>query len=215
LVTKKAFIDELTTDLHPAPSLLSPPLRSALWFYLSLAVLGGVMYVIQPFRDGALTDLLNPRFLVETLLPLVALTMMAFLALLTAIPGVFVSKAWQIVAFVPLVLFILSMVLGVFSFPSLEPSMVGKRPSCFLEVLGLSWIAVLFIVVLLRRAFVFQKVQTGLFVGLASAAIPMTLMQVACMYQPQHALTHHVAPALVVGVLTTVLAPLLFWKKDI
>lgn len=214
MVTKKEFIQELATDLKPAPSLLSPPLRGALWFYVSLALVGGAMYAIQPFRESALTDLTSPRFVIETLLPLIALFSLGLLAFLLAIPGVFVSKAWQILAFVPFVLFVGSVSLGLFTSASLEPSMVGKRPFCFYEVLGLSWIAVLVMIVLLRRAFVFQKIQTGVMVGLASAAIPMTLMQVACMYVPDHILGHHILPALLIGGVVGGLAPLLFWKKD-
>jgi len=45
-----------------------------------------------------------------------------------------------------------------------------------------------------------QRAETGLILGL--------LMQLACMYLPEHALTHHVAPVAVLAALGAVLGPL-------
>ena len=80
------------------------------------------------------------------------------------------------------------------SSPSLEVSMLGKRPACFVEVLAYGVPVTLVGLLLLRRLAPLERAWTGAVVGAAAGAMPGLLMEIACMYIPAHILPFHLAP---------------------
>ena len=60
---------------------------------------------------------------------------------------------------------------------------------------------------LLRRLAPMQRVATGALLGAAAGAIPGLLMQMACMYLPEHILSHHIAPIFLLTALGAGLGP--------
>ena len=102
--------------------------------------------------------------------------------------------------------FVASILMGYFGHPSLAPTMAGKRMNCFNEILVLSWIPILSLSYLANKAYPFSKKRIALFIGLAGASLPMSMMQFACMYDPIHALIFHILPGLSVGIVGAFLA---------
>jgi hypothetical protein len=86
--------------------------------------------------------------------------------------------------------------------------MAGKRPHCFLEVLIYGAPVLVVGLVLLRRLAPLDRRRTGVVLGAAAGAMPGLLMQLACMYVPEHILTYHIAPAVALALLGGLLGPL-------
>ena len=49
--------------------------------------------------------------------------------------------------------------------------------------------------------------RAGLCLGVAAGSVPALVMQWACMYEPAHALMHHLGPAALVALAGAVLGP--------
>ena len=78
--------------------------------------------------------------------------------------------------------------------PALEPSMLGKREGCYLQVLLFGLPPMALGLVMIRRLVAFDRAAAGALAGAAAGAVPGLLMQAGCMYVPEHILTHHIAP---------------------
>ncbi|MDJ0866989.1 MAG: NrsF family protein [Myxococcota bacterium] len=205
---RRALIDDLAADLAPVRSPGRTAGRALGW------LAGGWLFVVAailasaPLRPGAGAQLLaSPRFLGETLLGVVAggLAIAAALRLGIPQPGPLARRVAPALA-------LLAAWAGAYFYglwdPALEPSMLGKREGCYLQVLlygapplaaGL-WLA--------RRLAPLSRAWTGALLGAAAGALPGVFMQLACMYIPEHILTHHVAPVLGLAVVGALLGPL-------
>ena len=86
--------------------------------------------------------------------------------------------------------------------------MLGKRETCAREVLILAAPPLVVALWLVRRAAPLARVWTGALAGAAAAAVPGLIMQLACMYEPAHILTYHLAPIAVAAFLGALLGPL-------
>jgi len=79
------------------------------------------------------------------------------------------------------------------------PSMLGKREGCSFEILLLSLLPLTAALVVARRAAPLERAWTGLLAGLAAGALPALAMQLACLDDPLHQLTRHLAPVLILA----------------
>ena len=77
--------------------------------------------------------------------------------------------------------------------------MLGKRPHCFAETLLYSAPPVIAGLWLLKRRYVLRGARAGALLGLAAGSLPALMMQIACMYSPEHILAFHIGPALAVA----------------
>jgi hypothetical protein len=196
---RQSLIEDLVADLKPVarPGRIWPLLTA--WLTLSWVVVLIAMLLVAPFRPGAFQQLLSvPRFFIENLIGLLSFALLALAAFKLAIPGRarLPGSLW-----LPLLLmaaWIAAYLLDLFA-PSLTPSMLGKRPWCFVEVLAFGAPVLLFALFQLRRLAPIHRRGRGFLIGLAAGAIPGSLMQLACMYQPGHILTHHIAPIFALG----------------
>lgn len=187
------LIDKLTHDLTPVGS-TTPTLRQAmLWWLGSWIYVAVLSWWVQPFRPGALGQLrANPQFAIETLIGLAAGLLVALLAFSQAVPGA--TRSWLKPAAIVLTAIWIGGYLGGLAAPALVPSMDGKRALCFLEVAIHAALPLLTGWLLLRRGFFLTPQRTGLAIGAAAGMLPGLLMQLACLYQPAHILSHHIAP---------------------
>ncbi|MEH6569337.1 MAG: NrsF family protein [Halioglobus sp.] len=193
-----ALIDSLATDLQPSGRSWNINLLASTWLLFSAAYVVIVAHVLGPIRPEAITQLQNePRFLLESLLGIAAITLTALSAFRAAVPGA-LSRPLIAVTAGLIVLWILNYVAGIYS-PTLAPSMAGKREHCSLETFFYATPPMIAAFLFARRLYPLQPAKTALLAGLAAGMLPALYMQIACMYEPVHILKFHILPGLTVG----------------
>lgn len=177
-----------------------------LWLLGSIVWVVGVGAFLDPMRSTSIEQLVSaPRFSLEMGLGALAALISTRAAFALAVPGAATPRViWLAVLGVSLWLVAL---VWTFVTPSVEPSMFGKRESCEWEAYLLSVPPILLGVLLQKRGTVLNPVAASTMIGLTAGLLPALFMQMACMIDPWHSLSHHAGPMLVV----TVAAALVSW----
>ena len=206
---REDLIAELVSEAKPVarPGRLVWPVLT--WLVATSVLALVAMLLTGPFRVGALSQLLaNPQRLIEAALGAAAVLALAQAAFRSGIPG---HAPGLRSASLPLL--ILLAWVGAYVLAWLEPeavySMDGKRAHCWLEALLYGLPGLLFGYMALRRLFPLHGAWSGLLLGLAAGAVPATLMQLACMWEPSHILLLHILPGLALGGLGAALCAIL------
>jgi hypothetical protein len=194
--SRNELIRKLSEDLGPAPRLRAPSQLALLWWLGAWIFVVAATLAVQPMRPGFAEQLLtSPRFAGETLFGIAAGTFAIGVAFAVGIPG-WGSPRRRIA----LALGLLTLWTGAYFYglldPALEPSMLGKRALCFVEVFIYGLPTLIAGLLLLRRLAPLERWSAGFLIGAAAGAIPGLLMQLACVYIPSHILVFHLAPAL-------------------
>lgn len=199
------LITALSSNLQPVKPTPNIDLLALSWLVLSSIYVIAMTHLLGPVRANAFTQLASePRFLLETLSGVAAITATTIAAFRTAVPGALAARLTS--AGIALMVFWLAWyVLGLAS-PSLEPSMLGKRAHCLWETFVYALPPVVVAFLLIRRLYPLQPLQTVMALGLASGMLPALYMQIACMYAPAHILQFHILPGLMVVVVAALLA---------
>jgi hypothetical protein len=134
------------------------------------------------------------RFLLETLLGVVAIFWTSLLAFRGAVPAA-LTRRFAVAGFVLMLSWLAQYVFGLAE-PALEPSELGKRAFCSMEVIAYSAPLILVALFFVRRLYPLSFVRAALSVGLAAGMMPALYMQLACMYEPVHILSFHLLPGL-------------------
>jgi hypothetical protein len=201
------LIRQLADELRPAPRLRAPRHLALLWGAGAWLFVLGATIAVQPLRPGVLDQLLTwPRFAGETLFGLLAGGLAIWVAFAVGTPGRS-QRRWMVLALGSLALWAGVYAYGLVS-PALEPSMLGKRQLCFLEVLLYGFPTLAAGLLLARRLAALGRWSAGLVMGAAAGAMPGLLMQLACMYVPSHILSHHLGPVLGLALLGALAGPL-------
>jgi hypothetical protein len=201
------LIRQLADGLRPAPRLRAPRHLALLWGAGAWLFVVAATLAVQPLRPGFLDQLLaSPRFAGETLFGLLAGALAVWVAFAVGTPGRS-QRRWIVLALGGLALWACAYVYGLMS-PALQPSMLGKRQVCFLEVLLYGVPTLVVGLLLLRRLAPLERWSAGLLMGTAAGAMPGLLMQLACMYVPSHILSHHLGPVLGLALLGALAGPL-------
>ncbi len=201
------LIHELVEDLRPVRPVLSPGRLATVWLAGSWFFVLAATLATGPMRPGFEAQLAEePRFLGEVLLGL-----LAGAAAIHAAGRLGVPDPASLLRQAGLALLLLGAWGGAYVYgvldSALEPSMLGKRESCFFETLLYAGPPLAAGLWLVRRAAPLGRVRTGALVGVAAAALPALLMQLACVYDPAHNLSHHLAPVAAMGALGALLGP--------
>ena len=200
------LVETLKGDFSPVRRPLPVGRAAVLWLLGSWAFVAAIMVVTGPFRPGFSEQLLSsPRFLLECLLGMAVSVAATWAALALSVPGFSSFGRLLVAAATPLVAWFGTYFYGLLD-PALAPSMVGKRAHCLLETLFLGLPPFAALLALVRRRAAIRRAWAGALGGVAGAGIPALLMQMACMYDPRHILTHHLGPMLLVSVLGAALA---------
>lgn len=202
----KKLIDQLVNDKTQVTQRVMAPTRIAtLWFIAALSLSTLAMLFVQPFRAGLLTQIQSvPLYFIEVSSGFVALALLGVAMFKSAVPGE--SKQamyWGLASFAIWLATILS---GLIT-PVLEPSMLGKREQCYFEALYYSTASALPVIFLLTRRYSVNAFETAALAAIWIAMAPAFLMQLACMHEPNHALSHHLLPMLLTALIWL---PLLF-----
>lgn len=206
--SRAELIDGLAAELAPVRGPGRTSVMLVTWLGVSWIFVTTLILATGPMRPGVVDQLLgSPRFLLESFGGLAAGVLTIFAALRLGIPGPAPLAHRAAPPLLMLGAWILAYVYGLWD-PSLELSMLGKREECYLQVflyggppLGLG-------LFMLRRLAPFSRVATGMLLGAAAGAIPALLMQMACMYIPEHILTAHIGPNGVLALVGALAGPL-------
>ncbi|MEM9386491.1 MAG: NrsF family protein [Pseudomonadota bacterium] len=197
--TREALINDLVADAErPVPNGARTHLESMLWVVLSAVWVVSLTHLLGDLRPGVMDQLTSsPRLVTELALGLGTTIAFAHLAFRSALPG---SHSLVLSALPALVLLVLWVGLHLYGFidPTFAPSMHGKREHCEWQVFTFG-IPVLAAGAMVLRRWWPRGAFSGAALGLAAGALPAMLMQIACMHEPWHILTHHLLPGLALG----------------
>ena len=209
-MNESQFLDNLANDLKPN-RFWSPVTRSMLFIvFLFVSNLAVLLYE-QGFRPGFVGELSShPRFLLELLTSFSIIICCIYFTFISFVPG-FKSSPWmKYLAYASVALFGLCLYLS-FQSAAPESTFAGARHNCRDEVFLYSFIGLfVFSFFAFRSAYPTHK-WGYLFMGISSAMVSGTIMQIACMYSPMHALDHHYGPALLVATIVGITLP---WIKS-
>jgi len=191
-MVKSEFVDSLAAELQPIRR-RRPTASGLAWVAISWSGVLLWMVVSGDARPGLAEQFQVPRFAAEFLLGCAASTITLLVALQACVPGRLPARSALAIAFGSFALWSGAIALGIVS-PVIEPSMLGKRDGCSLETLLLSLGPLAVGLGLTARLAPLSRPAVGACLGLAAGGVPALLMQLFCMYEPWHALTHHLLP---------------------
>lgn len=189
------LIDRLSRNLAPVRR---PPENNRLalaWLAASIFFVALITHLVDPIRPGVFSQLLTERrFLLETMLGVVAITWTGLMAFRDAVPGL-LTRRFALAGLALMTLWLAQYVAGLVS-PALDPSTLGKRNFCYLETMIYAFPLIVAAVLLVRRLYPLHYTRTAMSLALAAGMIPALYMQIACMYIPAHILQFHILPGL-------------------
>jgi hypothetical protein len=194
------FIDALVAEIRPVRPALPWISAIAIWTLGSTLFVALTILMSGSMRAGLEADLRTLRLPLElgfgaaTLCAAIAASLEvgvpgapSLLRLLT--PVILTGSLW------------LSMTIYGEAIPGPTVSMDGKRAHCLIEGVMMSVPPTLLALLLLRQRGVRSRELAGALGGMAAASLPAIGMQLAGMYQPEHALRFHLSPVLSLGLL--------------
>lgn len=193
--TRDNYISQLVADLPQGSKPIHINRWLSVWLLCSWLFVLFAMLIVGSFRPQVLQQLSeHPRFLLETVVGLVAVVAMSVVALRSAIPaGLVKPLVWFSAG--TFLLWFANYVFALYV-PTMESSMSGKRVHCAWETL-LYGLPPLFLGLwLINRGYVLNRWSSGLSIGIAAGFIPAWFMQLGCMYDAKHTLLLHMGPAL-------------------
>lgn len=211
-LSRSDLISSLSAGVSPVKPGINIILEVMLWFISSWVYVISLSLYLGPLRPGAIASLAtSPQFAFETLIGFLAGALFCLIAFRESIPGL--HNKWLVyLSYFTAILWISSYVVGL-SFPAIEPSMFGKRAHCVLEAYLYSTPPLIVGYLLIYRRFPLDSVRAGIFLGIYAGMLPALFMQISCMYDPRHILTHHIGPILVVVIAGAVLGLILKKQK--
>lgn len=208
---REDLINALSKNLQPISTRNGIVVPALLWFIVSWIYVVALSLYLGPLRTGAIESLIrSPQFAIESLAGLISGASFCLIAFQEAIPGR--RQQWLVwLAFISALLWISCYLVGL-SFPAIEPSWTGKRAHCVLEAYLYSGPPLLIGYRLIYQRYPLNSIRAGMFLGISAGMLPALFMQISCMYDPQHILTHHIAPISII-VISGALLGIIFKKQ--
>jgi hypothetical protein len=196
----RTLVSKLSHNLAPVRPPVNVNQLAVAWFVLSAIYVIAITHVFGPVRPNAVSQLATePRFLLETLLGVAAILWISMIVFRSSVPAA-LNKPFAVTGFVLLMLWLAQYVIGLAD-PALPPSTLGARPHCWLETMAYALPVILAGLYFVRRFYPLRPVRTAMSIGLVAGMLPALYMQIACKYDPAHALLLHILPGLLmVGV---------------
>lgn len=204
---REQLIEDLAADLAPVKSPGKTGLRAFIWLVVATLYSTIVILATGPVREGSAQNLIDyPLFGLETLIASAAVVALTASTLRLAIP----SDRHPLLRVAPAltlsVLWVAFYVVGLWE-PIHPVSMLGKREHCVLQGLFFSFPSMALLLYYARGLMPLWPRATGALAGAAAGAIPAAWMQFACMYVPNHILTHHIGPIIALAGIGAIVGP--------
>jgi hypothetical protein len=202
LKTRSGFVDALVGDLIPVAPAPSSGRAVSSWFALAGGFVVIAVSVTGPMREGAVQDLATLRLSMEFGIGLATAIAFVVAGLEIGVPGGaqrvrLLSPALGLAA-----LWIALALAGAAILPGFDgpaSSMLGKREHCFIQGIAIGLLPTLLALRAVRSRALHSGPIAGLLVGVGASTLPALAMQIACMYDPGHALRFHLTPILVIA----------------
>ncbi len=200
---RRQLIEQLAGDLQPVRRLPSAAMMVAAWLVFLAATVVIAINLTGPIRPGTYSDAVtHGQFSLELLLGVLSIATAAWLGVESCIPGRSNRPMVKVLGLL-MAAWLACYVVGFFS-PALATGMLGKREHCFTESLLLGLPAMAAGWWLMRRLYPLRPLRSTAALGIAAGLAPGLYMQLACMYDPAHAVLFHYLPGLVAAALFTV-----------
>ena len=191
------IIDELVKDLDPVTERKISFRYSILIWLVVISMTAIAMIMFAPIRTNAFDQLINTgRFQFEIILGLAITLLFVNAALQSGSPDLGVSHRFWKWGIALAVIWLCHFAYSFYD-PVFPPSMSGKRVQCYFEALAYSLPMMFVGICMIKRMYPLRPIISGSRLGLAVGVSPALLMQVACMHEPLHTLTHHLLPVVV------------------
>jgi hypothetical protein len=179
----RTLVSKLSHNLAPVRPPVNVNQLAVAWFVLSAIYVIAITHVFGPVRPNAVT----------------AILWISMIVFRSSVPAA-LNKPFAVTGFVLLMLWLAQYVIGLAD-PALPPSTLGARPHCWLETMAYALPVILAGLYFVRRFYPLRPVRTAMSIGLVAGMLPALYMQIACKYDPAHALLLHILPGLLmVGV---------------
>lgn len=213
--SRKTLIADLAGDLKPVSRAGKTGRWLVGWLTVAFVYTAAVTLATGPMREGGFAALVTePAYGLEIAVALTAVILLGWAALRTAIPAE-PSRSSLLLPLVALSSWVLLLVVGFSTEPALATSMLGKREHCFMQSILFSVPSYVLLLLAARRLLPLQPRVTGALAGAAAAALPAAMMQLACMYEPEHALVYHVSAIPVLASVGALVGPMLLARRPV
>jgi len=193
--TRDELINSLTADVVSQHRNWSVSRQTLGWLLLGMLLVWVLTLALGPLRPGVLEQLTQyPRFLLETLLGVAVVVLFGIAAMKTAVPAG-QSCRWLMAAALIGLLWLANYFIGLV-YPTMELGMLGKRVHCIWESVFYALPVMAMGFCFVGKGYVLNWPLAGGSIGLVSGLIPGQVMQMACMYEAEHSLVAHFAPAI-------------------
>jgi hypothetical protein len=198
---RRHFIELLINDLSPVRAAQRTAFTIAVLMPAAWLISGALALATGPLRDGSIATLTTtPRYTLEFMFAVLGSLTAMIAGLELGVPGESRVSRLALPAILSLGGWLAIVAYGVYD-PAVETGILGRRPYCDVQTVLFAFPALGIGLVVLRRRALFMRTATGALMGLAAASAPAASMQFACVYDPQHALAHHLAPIGLVAIL--------------
>jgi hypothetical protein len=214
--SRQILIGNLVGDLTPVRHAGQTWRSWLVWLAIASLYSAAIVLVTGTVRGNGLTALLDvPAYALEILAATVAIALLSRTALRTAIPD---DRSWPRRVALPvlaLAAWLAFVVWGLLVEPALPASIQDQRPHCFSQALMFSVPSLGLMLWLARGLLPLSPRVTAALAGAAAAALPAVLMQIACKYEPVHALAYHLSVIPLVAALGALVGPRVLARRAV
>ena len=198
--TRAELIKDLVADLKPVARAGDTRRALALWLALAAPYTAAVALLTGDLRSGVLTAFTSsPAAALEALAAIVAIGALAHAALRTAVPGGPGLARQLAVPLAALAAWVAFYVVALWQ-PVPPAALLGGRTHCFWQTLLFSLPNLALLLWFARRLMPLSPRATAAAAAAAATALPAALVQLSCVSEPAHALSHHLAPIAITAV---------------
>lgn len=194
MLPETQLIESLVGELRPVRPLLKFRLRFLLWTVTCLVVLSLFYLIVSKLRPTLVSDLFHLRYAIESTVLILSPFLVGYHVFALSIPGASNPFTRNVALFA--ITSVCCVLLLDLAFPPLIPSMVGKAPHCYLDVILGGLLPLILGLIWLSKTFPLKPLSMGIYLGCSVGLASASFMGFFCMYDPLHNILWHFLPSL-------------------